>query len=281
MLQKHSRLAVLVLSGSLVVGGVLLILINLALLEFLSPRLQYFLSFLLLVGGLAFAWFFFMQRTNWWQLIPSFTCLSLAAMLYMTTLPDFDPRLSAAVLLWGMALSFLLAYVIDTQERWWGLIMAGLMAVLGAITFLSQKAPFNSIDALGAIAFGGLGLVFLLLFLQGDKSRFWWAPIPGFVMALYGFFAFMTSMDAAVLAQWRLDSWTDWWPAILVGTGILVVVSAYLFPQMYQFSPPASAVAVDGEAAHATGYRSTADVLLETDGPVPGSTAIVLHELQR
>lgn len=273
MMQRHSRLAVLILSGSLVVSGILLIFLNMGLLDFAKPRLEYLLSALLLAGGVGFAWFFLINRTNWWQLIPSFTCLSLATMLYMTTVSGFEPRLIAAVLLWGMALSFLLAYVIDPQERWWGLVMGGLMAVLGVNTAVSGVLP--SIEVLGAILFGGLGVVFVVLFLLGDKSRFWWAPIPGFIMMVYSAFAYMDTRPE----RW-LEEWQQWWPAVLILAGIFVVVSAYLFPRMYRFSPARANGAASGPEEVPVSIRSTSDVLREREGRVPGSAIVVLHELQ-
>lgn len=273
MLPKHSRLAVLGLSGSLVAAGILLILMNLGALNWASPRLEYFLSLLLLVGGVIFAWFFLNNRTNWWQLIPSFTCLSLAAMLYVTTIDKFPPRINASFLLWGMALSFLLAYIIDPRERWWGLVMAGLMSVLGANTALSSTVV--SIEKLGAVMFGGLGIVFILLFLQGDKTRFWWAPIPGFVLCLYGVFAYMDTRTD----DW-LQDWQTWWPAVLVLAGIFVVVSAYLFPRLYRFSPLTSESADADAPEDAPAVRSTPDVLREMEGRVPGSTTVVLRDVQ-
>ncbi len=273
MLPKHSRLAVLGLSGSLVVAGVLLILINLDTLRWASPRLEYFLSLVLLVGGIIFAWFFLLNRANWWQLIPSFTCLSLAAMLYMTTIDRFSPRINASVLLWGMACSFLLAYIIDSRERWWGLVMAGLMSVLGANTALSSTVV--SIEELGAVTFGGLGIIFILLFLQGDKTRFWWAPIPGFVLCLYGVFAYMDTRTDDWLQDWKI-----WWPAVLILAGVFVVVSAYLFPRLYRFSPPVTEAAGANAGEELQHVRSTPDVLHEVEGQVPGSTVVVLRDVQ-
>ncbi|MYD90887.1 MAG: hypothetical protein F4Y08_11215 [Caldilineaceae bacterium SB0662_bin_9] len=302
MLPKHSRLTVLLLSGSLAASGVLLILINLELLQFATPNLQYLLSSLLLVGGLGFAWFFVRNRSNWWQLIPTFTCISLAAMLYLTTTEGFDPRLLAAILVWGMALSFLLAYVIDSSERWWGLVMGGLMVVLGLTIYVSSlgvtdtpitdemsvataaEADVSSLGAtdtsitvemLGAVLFGGLGLVFVLLFLLGDKTHFWWAPIPGFIMGLFAVFAYMETQPRW-LPEWLLTHWWDWWPAVLVLAGFGIVVSAYLFPFMFRFSTQPE-VEEDEDASETT-YRSTPDVLREREGPLPGSAVIVLHE---
>ncbi|MXZ43098.1 MAG: hypothetical protein F4Z18_15410 [Caldilineaceae bacterium SB0666_bin_21] len=278
MLPKHSRLTVLLLSGSLAASGVLLILINLELLQFATPNLQYLLSSLLLVGGLGFAWFFVRNRSNWWQLIPTFTCISLAAMLYLTTTEGFDPRLLAAILVWGMALSFLLAYVIDSSERWWGLVMGGLMVVLGLTIYVSSLGVTDTsitVEMLGAVLFGGLGLVFVLLFLLGDKTHFWWAPIPGFIMGLFAVFAYMETQPRW-LPEWLLTHWWDWWPAVLVLAGFGIVVSAYLFPFMFRFSTQPE-VEEDEDASETT-YRSTPDVLREREGPLPGSAVIVLHE---
>ena len=273
MLPKHSRLTVLLLSGSLAASGVLLLLINQEMLKFATPNLQYLLSSLLLAGGLGFAWFFVRHRSNWWQLIPTFTCISLAAMLYLTTTDSFEPRLSAAILVWGMALSFLLAYVIDSSERWWGLVMGGLMVVLGLAIYGSSFT--ESIEALGAVLFGGLGLVFVLLFLLGDKTHFWWAPIPGFIMGLFAVFAYMQTQPRW-MPQWLLSEWQTWWPAVLVLAGFGIVVSAYLFPFMFRFSTQPE-VEEDEDATETT-YRSTPDVLREREGPLPGSAVIVLHE---
>jgi len=273
MLPKHSRLTVLLLSGSLAASGVLLLLINQEMLEFATPNLQYLLSSLLLAGGLGFAWFFVRNRSNWWQLIPTFTCIALAAMLYLTTTKDPEPRLAAAILLWGMALSFLLAYVIDSSERWWGLIMGGLMVVLGLTIYVSSLGATDTpitVEMLGAVLFGGLGLVFVLLFLLGDKTHFWWAPIPGFILGLFAVFAYMQTQ-----ARW-LPYWQDWWPAVLVLAGFGIVVSAYLFPFMFRFSTQPE-VEEDEDASETT-YRSTPDVLREREGPLPGSAVIVLHE---
>ena len=273
MLPKHSRLTVLLLSGSLAASGVLLLLINQDMLRFATPNLQYLLSALLLAGGLGFAWFFVRHRSNWWQLIPTFTCISLAAMLYLTTTDGFEPRLSAAILVWGMALSFLLAYVIDSSERWWGLVMGGLMVVLGLAIYGSSFT--ESIEALGAVLFGGLGLVFVLLFLLGDKTHFWWAPIPGFIMGLFAVFAYMQTQPRW-MPQWLLSEWQTWWPAVLVLAGFGIVVSAYLFPFMFRFSTQPE-VEEDEDVSETT-YRSTPDVLREREGPLPGSAVIVLHE---
>lgn len=84
-----------------------------------------------------------------------------------------------AVLLGIGGLAFLSVFISDTNH-WWALFPAFGLLVGGAIIYLENAFPTAPGDIAGAIALGGIGLAFLLIFLSNFAN--WWALIPAGVL---------------------------------------------------------------------------------------------------
>ena len=84
-----------------------------------------------------------------------------------------------AIILGIGGLAFLSVFLADRQQ-WWALFPAFGLIIGGLIIYLQQAFPWLSDDFGGVIALGGIGLVFLLIFITNIKN--WWALIPAGVL---------------------------------------------------------------------------------------------------
>jgi uncharacterized membrane protein (UPF0136 family) len=84
-----------------------------------------------------------------------------------------------AVILALGGLAFLSVFLAD-REQWWALFPSFGLLIGGTIIFVEEAFPGLSGDIGGAIAMGGIGLAFLLIFLSNLKN--WWALIPAGVL---------------------------------------------------------------------------------------------------
>jgi hypothetical protein len=84
-----------------------------------------------------------------------------------------------SILLGIGGLAFLSVFISD-RNQWWALFPAFGLLIGGSIIYLENAYPRISGDIAGAIALGGIGLVFLLIFLTNLKN--WWALIPAGVL---------------------------------------------------------------------------------------------------
>ncbi len=196
---------------ALILGGVVLLLFNFGIFTAWEPTVQYLLAGLLVGAGMGFFGGYLARRERWWRLIPGWTFLALAGMVYLATVPGVDPRLTGALLFVGQALAFFHIYLLDRDERWWAVIPGGFMLVLGVVIGLSSRTERP--ETLGTVLFVGLGLVFFLLYMLGQGRRLWWALIPGSVLVVFGVFLFS-------LGQTGQSLWWRWWPLLLVLTGL-------------------------------------------------------------
>jgi len=84
-----------------------------------------------------------------------------------------------AIILVIGGLAFLSVFFADRQH-WWALFPSFGLLIGGTILFFESSFPWISSDFGGAIALGGIGLAFLLIFLSNFKN--WWALIPAGVL---------------------------------------------------------------------------------------------------
>jgi hypothetical protein len=205
------RLNGLLWSVGLIVSGGLILLLNFDLLGADSTLARAGLAGGLALGGLGFFVTFFTSRQNWGRLIPAWTLLALAAMVMFSATGTAEDTLVAALLFLGLALAFGHVYLLRRQEHWWAIIPGGFMAVLGIVIALSSLLP---LQVLGALLFAGMGLVFCLLYLLGERRQ-WWALVPGAVLLIFGLFVFAQDGE-------RANPFLRWWPLLLmlIGVGI-------------------------------------------------------------
>lgn len=84
-----------------------------------------------------------------------------------------------AIILAIGGLAFLSVFLAD-RDQWWALFPSFGLFIGGTIIFVEEAFPGLPGDIGGAIAMGGIGLAFLLIFLSNLKN--WWALIPAGVL---------------------------------------------------------------------------------------------------
>jgi hypothetical protein len=183
--------------------------------------------------GLSFVFSYLNKRSDWWRLIPAFTLLAVAAVIFLSTRGVASAWVAAA-LLSGIALAFLVIYASDREERWWALIPFGSVLVMVAVILLGAR-PATSTALLGAVLFGGMGLVFFLIYaLARDRQRFGWALVPTAALGVMALVALATYAPEAVPA---LAEAAPLWPALVVLFGLVLI--AYAAMRARRAAPPA------------------------------------------
>ena len=249
-------------------AGIGLLLFNLDVFVRFEPYVQYAAAVLLGLFALVFVGGYLSARDNWWRLIPSWTLIALAAMVYLSTLPALDQRVTAGLLFVGQAIGFAHVYLLDRAERWWAIIPGGFMLMLGATIALSSLTEDAAV--LGTVLFVGLGAVFFLLYILGTRWQLWWALVPGSVLVLFGLFVFSTGIGQENVPL-RL------WPAFLPLLGAWLI---------WRATRPLPGRKLNVNAApnqtRARGQRSDSPArprrLGEYGGPAPGAAVEVLPD---
>jgi hypothetical protein len=203
----------LVWAVAFVLAGIALLLFNFDRFVAYEPLLQYIFAVLFAIGGIGFFGSYLLHRSHWWRLIPGWTLLAFAGMIYLTTFQTVDQRLTAALLFLGQALAFAHIYLLEREQHWWAIIPGGFMVVLGGVIALSShtEAP----EVLGTALFVGMGIVFLLLYVLSSQGHLWWALIPGSVLVIFGMFVFS-------LERTGQNLFLRWWPLLLILLGIFL-----------------------------------------------------------
>lgn len=218
----HRRRNRLLAAVGLCLSGLILLLFNFNVFERYEPAAQYLAGALVLLGSLAsFLGYATSQRrssqSQWWRLIPGWILLALAGMMVLSTVPDLDPRLNAALLFGGLAAAFIHIFLLRPSEFWWAVIPGGFMLVLGGVIALSSAV--TRIETLGALLFSGMGLVFFALYLVGDRRQ-WWSLMPGSILLLFGFFVFTWDQNGGETSSALLR----WWPLLLIVIGVVLAL---------------------------------------------------------
>ncbi len=195
----------------LVVGGALLLLDTFNI--FKGGGLLW--AILSAIGGVLFLSVYITNHIHWWALIPGVILLAVAAMVGLDTfLPGFSGlNLAGSIFLGGIALSFLLVYLVE-RRNWWAIIPAGVMATLAVVAGLGSNV---SGEANGGIFFLGLGLTFgLVAVLPNSVGQMRWAWIPAGILGIFGVLL--------ILATGVYLNYV--WPAVLVLAGLALIVRA-------------------------------------------------------
>ncbi len=265
---RDNRVNNLIWGVLLSLAGVGLLLFNLDVFVQFEPYVQYGAAALLGLLALLFVGGYLSARENWWRLIPGWTLIALTAMVYLTTLPALDQRITASVLFVGQAIAFAHIYLLDRAERWWAIIPGGFMLMLGGTIALSSLTEEPAV--LGTVLFIGLGAVFFLLYMLGQRWQLWWALVPGSVLVLLGLFLFSVGLGQENLPL-RL------WPVLLPLLGAWLIWRATR-------PLPGRKLNVDAAPGKSRTRSQTSEGsarprrLGEYSGPAPGATVEVLPD---
>ena len=262
---SDNRIGSLTWGVLLALAGIGLLLFNLDALVRFEPYIQYAGAALLALLALGFIGSYLSARSNWWRLIPGWTLLALAVMVYLTTLRELDQRVTAAALFVGQALAFAHVYLLDRVERWWAVIPGGFMLMLGGTIALSSLTEEPAV--LGTALFIGLGAVFFLLYLLGQRRQLWWALIPGSVLVLFGLILFSAGRSGQNLVL-------RWWPLLLPLLGAWLIWRATRPPSSRKLSTNAAPKQAGSQEQAAARRQAFGEYV----GPAPGATAEVLPD---
>lgn len=260
---------------TLVLGGVVLLIFNFGLLDAYAPWPQ-----AVLAGGCAAAaaWFFIgfaRHRQEWWRLLPAWTLTALASMVLSAALLQPDRTWIAAQVFGGLALAFGNIYLTARHERWWAILPGGFMLVLAVVVGASRT--ITAFEQLAALLFGGLGLVFFLLYLLDGRRRQWWALIPGGVLLVFSALALTstTTLEEGGIVRW--------WPLLLVAAGLLVWAAGRRTPRRadkleINTAPRSRSSASTAGKASKTPSQPPRATLGEYTQPAPGASVEILSD---
>ena len=133
-------------------------------------------SFVLIAVAIPFLVAFLLNiRGNWWALIPSFSCLVVAAII---ALADRVPgEWIGALVMFSVGLPFLVVYLVNRSRRW-ALIPAFTTIAVGALILLSMAKTWTAVLVPFFIA-----IPFFYVYFTQPKN--WWALIPaGFTASI-------------------------------------------------------------------------------------------------
>ena len=178
----------------------------------------------------------------------------MSVITVVTLIADIVPgEVIGTLFMFAIGAPFLVVYLID-RTRWWALIPAGVMFVVGIIPLLTLR--FSG-DMIGSLVMFLFALPFLVVFLAAPRN--WWALIPAGVMATIGVVVLVatsrvteiskTGLVTGVLffgfaltffAVWMMrgsqpTEWAKWPAGVLAIMGILsiglgVVSLTYIWP---------------------------------------------------
>ena len=260
-------------AAGLVLAGLLLLLFNFDLMTRFEPLAQYVLAGLFALGGVGFLGAYISDRSNWARLIPAWTLLALAAMVFLSTVQAIDRRLIAALLFAGLAIAFGHVYLLDRSERWWAIIPGGFMLVLGIVIAISGYV--ERVETLAIVLFLGMAIVFFALYLLAGRRRHWWALVPGTALAVFGLFLISADNEEQYVLL-------PWWPLLLIGAGLISGLLAFRKQRRPKLTthaaPRSSADKQSGAQAPPVDLAVSPPQLGEYSGPAPGAAVEILPD---
>lgn len=253
MLQRYSRHG---WGALLLLGGVVVLLFNLGVLNGWRPALEYGIASAAGLSGLGFLMYYVYNRAQWWPILPGLTLLGAAATIYLGTREALHREALVSLLLLALAIAFAIVYMAD-RRNWWAIIPGGTLLVIGLFILLSQRLSF---ELLGALLFTGIGLVFFLVYLLGPAKReVWWALIPGVALVLSGLVTYsLTAGRGQLLAQL--------WPLIPIAGGLFLLGRELTRPQVASVNASSVPLAQSKAGTSALASRES-----ETASPLPAA----------
>ena len=198
---------------ALIPGGVMLFL-ALTMLVVDNAGGEWVGTMLFLMIALAFLVVYLTDRTRTWALLVAYILgvLSLAPML-----AAFDDMADyfGAVLMFAIALPFYIVYFRNSEIKWWAIIPAGVLTVIGVVAALAIAGLITNKTSGGlvnAFLMGGLAATFSVIWLRHHRA---WAKIVTIVLGLL-----------AVASVFFFGYYELFWPVAFICCGIYLLYLA-------------------------------------------------------
>jgi hypothetical protein len=204
--RSSSYLAPLIIGGALILFGILFLLNNFNIFEI---GISSIFAGIFVLAGLIFLVVFFLDREQWWALIPGFVMMGVGATILVGEFASHSVvDLSGAVMLIFIALPFWIIYILK-RDFWWALFPAGGLTSIAAMTLIPGKYE----DVGVSIMFLGWAGTFLLVYFLAKQK---WAIWPTIGLA---------AMSVAFLAG-AFDVFGYLWPIVIIGAGAYLIYHA-------------------------------------------------------
>lgn len=198
-----------------VLVGILLVLVGiLALLQTVTgwEVTDIFFGGLFILGGVAFLYVLYQDRTRWWAVIPGMVMVAIGATIVLDSVaPGASEWVSGLIILGGISAAFFAVYALSPLN-WWALIPAGVMATLAVVSVLDNIQNFDS----GWVFLGGTAATFAMVALLPERStgrKLTWAWYPAAALAVIALIVLVSSFEITSVI----------WAVLLIGGGLLLV----------------------------------------------------------
>lgn len=178
-------------NSGLVLGGLLIILGVLALVETQTDLSAWIWFVVLTVGGLGVYAAYAMDRSEKWMLIISYAMLAVAGLVALLELGVLNDSIVATYVLVAIALPFLVAFFVN-RKNWGYLIPAYVLLAIGVMVPLIEMEVLE--DAwIATYVLLAIALPFFVAFLNNRK--YWAFLIPAYVLTAIGIMVPLIEMD--------------------------------------------------------------------------------------
>lgn len=158
--------------------------------------------------GLIFLLVFFLNRDNWWALIPGMVLIALAIIIFMGQ-QSFTENWTGTVFLGLIGLAFLLIYAFR-RENWWAIIPTGALLALA----VGSVIPEGNDLLQGGVFFLGFALMFGLLYLlPNPQRRLTWALYPAGILLIIALLVILGATNLLTFV----------WPVLLLIAGAVII----------------------------------------------------------
>jgi hypothetical protein len=140
-------------------------------------------TFVLTLVAIPFLTVYVRNREHWWAIIPSFILLAIALILVLTAFVGFSDDIIGPLVLFSIAIPFLVVYFRNKTENWWALIPAYVMIVIGVLIGLTEVFNVDD-DIIGPAILYAIAIPFLVVYYRNKEN--WWALIPAYAMIVIG-----------------------------------------------------------------------------------------------
>jgi TM2 domain-containing membrane protein YozV len=170
-------------------------------------------TFVLSVIALPFLYVFFMDRANWWALIPAYVLLSIGLMVPLVEFRFLKDAFVATYVLGTIALPFIVIYFRDRQN-WWALIPAYTLLVVGFMVGLIETRLLSDLIIPAYIMFA-IAVPFLFVYFRNPKE--WWPLIPSGIMGIMGMGFLLAERSTRIVA-----------PILVIAFGVAIILRQIL-----------------------------------------------------